>query len=70
MVKAFEHLAKTSFSKPIGNLKPIAYVLALFCDVFVLVIVEAVVVNAIWSCWWTLCLFSFINIEPIYGIIV
>lgn len=70
MVKAFKHLTKTSFPKSICNLKPIANMLAYIGDVLILVIVEAVVVHAIWSRWWPLLLFSFIYIEPIYRIIV
>jgi len=70
MVEAFKHLTKTSFSESICNLKPIANMLAYIGNVLILVIVKAVVVHAIWSRWWPLLLFPFIDIEPIYRIIV
>lgn len=70
MVEAFKHLTKTSFSESICNLKPIANMLAYIGNVLILVIVKAVVVHAIWSRWGPLLLFPFIDIEPIYRIIV
>ena len=70
VVEAFEHLAKAAFSKSICNLKSIANMLAFFSNVFVLIVVEAVIVHAVGGGRWTFLLLSFVYVEPIYGIIV
>jgi len=70
VIKTFEYLAEAALSEPVDDLETVADVLALLCDVLVLVVVEAVVVYAVWCGWWTLGGLAIVDVEPIDGIVV
>ena len=70
VVKTFEYLAEASLSEPVDNLKSIANVLAFLGNVLVLVVIESVVVHAIWCRWRPFGGLPIINIEPVNSIVV
>ena len=65
VVEYLEHLAKAAFTEAISDLESVRYVLTLFSNVLVLVVVETVVVNAIWRSRWTLCPLPLLQREPV-----
>ena len=70
MVKALEYLSETTLAKLISDLKPIANMLAFFCDVLILVIIKSVVLDSVRSRWRPFLVFPFLNIEPVDDFVV
>lgn len=70
MIKTFEDLAEATFSKLANDFESVRYVVALFSDVLVLVVIESIVVYPIGRRWRTFGSFSIVNIEPIDDIVV
>jgi len=68
MIKTFEDLAKGSFSKLAYDFKSVGYVVTLFSNVLILVIIEAIVVYPIRRR--LTFTFSLLYIEPIYDVVV
>ena len=70
MIEYFEHLAKAAFAEAISDLESVRYMLTFLRDVLVLVIVETIVVNAIWRSWWALRSLPFLQREPVDGVVL
>jgi len=68
MIKTFEDLAKGSFSKLAYDFESVGYVVTLFSNVLILVIIEAIVVYPIRRR--LTFTFSLLYIEPIYDVVV
>lgn len=70
MIKTFEHLPEAALTQPINDFEPVADVLPLLGDVLILIIIEAVVVHAVGRRRRTLRCLAFVDVEPVYSIIV
>lgn len=70
VIKTFEYLAEAALSEPVDDLEAVADVLAFLGDVLVLVVVEAVVVDAVGRSRWSLGRLALVDVEPVDRIVV
>lgn len=70
VVEYLEHLAEAAFTEAIGDLEAVRNVLTFLSNVLVLVIVETVVVNAVWRGRWTLGSLPLLQREPVDGVVL
>lgn len=70
MVEAFKYLAETALAEPVHNFETVADMLAFLGDVLVLVVVEAVVFNAVRCGRWALRCLSLVDVEPVDRVVV
>ena len=65
MIKGLEHLSKATLAETASDLEAVSYMVTLFGDVFVLVVVETVVIDAVRSGRWALESLTLLQREPV-----